>query len=139
MFVLGDPVKIRNAAGIVSLVVPPDPSFKLQLAADLIRARFEELTGRADVLDVVSRGRTAAETAQTIHLVIWQRDKAARGELKVLDREDLEVLRDPMGTEQSYVIRVEESEVVLVGSTDQGVLFAATTLIQLMESRDGLA
>ena len=42
-----------------------------------------------------------------------------------LDSEDISVLRDAAETEQSYVIRIAERDAFLVGSTDQGALYAA--------------
>ena len=133
----GDPVPIPERPGSVVIALPDNPSPKLQLAAQLVRDRLAELSGTDDLAATGQSANPAEEAALTIRLQVWQDGQVALSDAVNLDTEDLNVLRDAAGTEQSYVIRIAEQDAYLVGSTDQGTLYAAATLIQLLESRSG--
>ena len=137
MVVVGAPVAIPEDPGSVVILLPEGPSLKVQLAADLVLQRLAELTGKTDLVSTTEDAGAAEGAALKIHLLLWRAEGATQPMLANLDSEDLDVLRDPEETEQNYLIRVADRDVVLVGSTDQGVLYAATTLIQLLDSRDG--
>ncbi|MDA2931502.1 glycoside hydrolase family 20 zincin-like fold domain-containing protein, partial [Acidobacteria bacterium AH-259-O06] len=137
MVVVGAPVAIPEGPGSVVILLPEGPSLKVQLAADLVRERLAELTGRTDLVSTTEAAGAAESAALKIHLLLWQGEEATQPMLENLDSGDLDVLRDPEETEQSYLIRVADRDVVLVGPTDQGVLYAATTLIQLLDSSEG--
>ena len=72
------------------------------------------------------------KTQATIFLVNYDK----RPDVPPLDEADRQVLEDPRNLEQNYVIRTQGNRVFLVGSNDQGLLYAATTLIQLINRRE---
>ena len=137
MVVAGDPVLIPERPGSVAFVLPDRPSPKLQLAARLVRERLAELSGTDGLASTGQSANTAEDAALTIRFQVWRDDQVALSDAVNLDSEDISVLRDAAETEQSYVIRIAERDAFLVGSTDQGALYAAATLIQLLESRSG--
>ena len=137
MVVAGDPVLIPERPGSVAFVLPDNPSPKLQLAAQLVRERLAELSGTDGLASAGQSANTAEDAALTIRFQVWRDDQVALSDAVNLDSEDISVLRDAAETEQSYVIRIAERDAFLVGSTDQGALYAAATLIQLLESRSG--
>lgn len=137
MVSVGDPVLIPERPGSVAIVLPDNPSPKLQLAAQLVRDRLAELSDTDGRVSTGQSANPAEEAALTIRLQVWRDGEAALPDAANLDSADVNVLNDPAETEQSYVIRIAKRDAYLVGSTDQGALYAAATLIQLLESRSG--
>ena len=137
MVAAGDPVPIPERPGSVAVVLPDNPSPKLQLAAQLVRERLAELSGKDDLVSGGQPANAADGAALTVRFLLWQDRQGALPDGVNLDSDDIGVLNDPAETEQSYVIRISEKDAFLVGSTDQGALYAAATLIQLLESRSG--
>jgi hypothetical protein len=106
--------------GVVSISIG-QPGDTMQLAADLIADGFR----RASV--DVHMGRNGAGAA-TIELWSWAGSGKPPVSLNALDRQ---VLLDSAHWGQSYVIRPgDDHTLYLVGSSPQGVLMAATTLLQ---------
>ena len=137
MVAAGDPVPIPQRPGSVAVVLPDNPSPKLQLAAQLVRERLAELSGTDNLVSSGQPANAAEGAALTVRFLLWQGQQVALPDGVSLDSEDIGVLNDPAETEQSYVIRISEQDAFLVGSTDQGALYAAATLIQLLDSRSG--
>ena len=84
----------------------------------------------------------AAECSETpcILLLDWSRTENRSYELlRILSDADRKVLNDPQETGQAYVIKtdLQGQRVLLFGSAPLGVLYAATTLVQLWTLDDG--
>ena len=86
---------------------------------------------------------SASKVGPGIYLVNWaKRGPAKTRAAELLNQEDHQLLSHPSRQGQGYVIRVlpEKKEIWLVGGSPQGVLYAAATLLQILESApSGLA
>ena len=126
-------ILVPNRAAALVIVPSTAPTFKEDLAQRIILTRLQELGAVPDIAAVAQPPGPVPEKAQaTIFLVNYDK----RPDLPLLDEADRQVLEDPRNLEQNYVIRTQGNRVFLVGSNDQGLLYAATTLIQLIDRRE---
>jgi len=103
---------------------------KMQIAAALLRGLFEASAVR------VRTDRASPEPGRTC-LALWDysSDPKPPVRLNYLDRQ---ILSDPQHYGQAYVLRVtNERTLWVIGSTSQGVLFGATTVLQLAQGVNG--
>jgi hypothetical protein len=136
-----EPVKASLAiahGGLVAIVQGPayvPVSEKLRLAGDFVRRDLAQ-TDASLQLKVETGNGTRAEGVQ-ICLWDYSVDRNPPVELSFLDRE---VLTDPDHYGQSYVIRTPDKESMwVVGSTDEGVLLGAMSILQLIQkTSDGV-
>ena len=75
MVVAGDPVLIPERPGSVAIVVPDNPSPKLQLAAQLVRERLAELSGTDGLASTGQSANTAEDAALTIRFQVCETTK----------------------------------------------------------------
>ena len=131
-------VKAKPAAGLFWV---DHFSSGIQLATELIRGESQRLSRDRRVFEVVQFRKALHNNGNLpgIYLVDWSQESGLKNQVRaILDEEDRQVLSDLQKTGQGYVIRTlpERRAIWLVGATDQGVLYAATTLLQLIEPRD---
>jgi hypothetical protein len=106
-------------------------SEKLKLAAEFLQRKLAKIDPS---LHVIVRTGSAANTAGT-HIYLWDYsvDRRPGVRLNFLDRQ---TLADPSHYGQSYVIRTPDVKSLwVVGSTDEGVLLGAMSVLQLVEQR----
>ena len=126
-------ILVPNRAAAVVIVPSTAPTFKENLAQEIILNRLQELGAAPGIATVAQHPDQVPEEAQaTIFLVNYDE----RPSVPPLDAADRHVLEDSRNLEQNYVIRTQDNAVFLVGSGDQGLLYAATTLIQLIDRRE---
>ena len=126
-------ILVPNRAAALVIVPSTAPTFKEVLAQRIILNRLQELGAVSDIAEVAQLPGPVPEKAQaTIFLVNYDK----RPDLPLLDEADRQVLEDPRNLEQNYVIRTQGNGIFLVGAGDQGLLYAATTLIQLINRRE---
>ncbi len=113
--------------------VKDDPALKL--ASDFIRRDLEAADSSLRV--DVKPASAVPPTATRIYLRDYSADRTPGAGLSFLDRE---TLTDPHHFGQSYVIRTPDSHSMwVVGSTQQGVLLGAMSVLQLIRtSSDGV-
>ncbi len=104
------------------------PGEKLRLAAEFLRTALVQADASLKVsVQPVAGGKAEAPT---VHLWNYAADRAPPLALNFLDRE---VLAESHRYGQSYVIRAPDSRSLwVVGNSDQGVLFGAMTVLQLI-------
>jgi len=125
----------REAA--VRVVTAVKPSRAEEVAAGLLRSEAEALSRSSRWLTVATEAEAGREAAVQVYLVDWSTESKPKAAVRAsLDAEDLKVLSDPAGTTQAYVVKVDprKNAVALVGCAPQGVLYAATTLLQLWQA-----
>jgi hypothetical protein len=114
--------------GAIQIVIGPSgtvPSPKMRLAADFLR---QSLVRASDSIHVTITQNTPSGAA--IHLWNFAADPNPSVSLNLLDRQ---TLSDPNHWGQSYVVRSPDPNTMwALGSSDQGVLLAAMTLLQLV-------
>ena len=126
-------IPVPNRAAAVVIVPSTAPTFKENLAQEIILNRFQELGAAPGIATVAQPPGPVPDKAHaTIFLVNYDK----RPDLPLLDEADRQVLEDSRNLEQNYVIRTQGNAVFLVGAGDQGLLYAATTLIQLIDRRE---
>ena len=126
-------ILVPNRAAALVIVQFPAPTFKENLAQEIILNRLQELGAAPGIATVAQPpGKVPDEAQAMIYLVNHQK----LPDLPPLDEADRQVLEDSRNLEQNYVIRTHGNTVFLVGSGDQGLLYAATTLIQLIDRRE---
>ena len=117
-------------------------SKKEQLAVEWIAEEVEWEMGGRPILRKEFVFEPVGETSPGIHLIDWSRPSGLKDRVaRILDPEDRKVLDDSKGIEQDYVIRTlpDRGEVWMVAAGPQGLLYAAATLLQLLEpSEKGL-
>ncbi|MDA2926122.1 glycoside hydrolase family 20 zincin-like fold domain-containing protein, partial [Acidobacteria bacterium AH-259-G07] len=137
-------LRLEGGSDPVQLVLMEGASAKEELAAELIRSEAEQLSAgrvlfrKRRVGGMTPRPRPAAG----VYLTRWSRDGDLQNLSSVLDEEDRQLLSDPEENEQGFVLRIlpEKHQIWLIGATSQAVLYAAVTLLQVMEpAGDGLA
>jgi len=112
---------IEIVAGPTGAAISP----KMRLAADFLRQALVRAAGSIEVTITQNKPPGAA-----IYLWSYAADPNPPVSLNLLDRQ---LLSDPNHWGQSYVIRVSDpNSIWAVGSSDQGVLFAAMTVVQLV-------
>ena len=132
----GEDILVQNQAASLVIVLSADPSFKENLAQNIILDRLKELGGKADVIRVGKPADRLPDKAHvTVYLLNYRRYPHTKLE-GLLDDTDRQVLEDRKHLDQNYVIRTKGRELFLVGSCDQGLLYAATTFIQLINRRE---
>jgi hypothetical protein len=121
-------VKPREAAEIVT---SGESDSKVRLAAEMLRRSLADLGPAVKVLQqAVPKDRTV-----TIHLWNAGGKKLPPIPLSAADKEVLDPARH-FG--QSYIVRTRGNrDIWIVGSTGQGVLYGATTLLQVLEPNSG--
>ncbi|MBI4530826.1 MAG: hypothetical protein HY709_04820 [Candidatus Latescibacteria bacterium] len=129
---------IQFSAGVnpANIFLTDGASKQEMLAAELIRTESLWLAQGKALFHEVPVGRATSKPSPGIYLIDWSRESSLKSRAAgILDAGDLEVLSDPQRMGQGYVTRVlpEQGEVWLVGAASQGVLYAVTTLLQLME------
>jgi len=106
--------------GRAALVLPPNPTAKMNLAADEINLRLRDLD--ATPLPVVTEGSDAEK-----------RFKGRRIELTVTPAKD----RTPTSEQRYYIdTRGDPKRSLLMGGDDQGLLWAAVTFRRMLARRD---
>ena len=124
------------------LIVPETASAKIRLAADMIGAEVGKLSGGKVALRRGLPTGSLQAASCAIYLVDWQQGSRTRERpSSLLDVEDRAALADPRNTGQAYVIRMSPSqrEAWLIGSSAQGVVYAAASFIQLLDPTSGLS
>jgi len=118
--------------GSVGIVLGPataslDP--QLRLAADFVRRDLEAADSSLKV-EILTEASPQSEEA-AIHLWDYSANRNPGGGLSFLDRE---ILTDSGHFGQSYVIRMpDENSMWVVGSSGQGVLLGAMSVLQLIQ------
>ena len=69
MVAAGDPVPIPERPGSVAVVLPDNPSPKLQLAAQLVRERLAELSGKDNLVSSGQPANAADGAALTVRFL----------------------------------------------------------------------
>jgi len=119
-------------------VIASGTSARLRLARSLLLDESRKLG--VSELKVESQSRSKS----VIYLVDWSGDSSLKSEVsRLLNEEDRRLLSGPFsessGREQAYVIRIDPlaRRIALVGATEQGALYAATTVLQLWRAEGG--
>jgi Glycosyl hydrolase family 20, domain 2 len=126
-------VQFEAEAGPAGIFLAEGASAKEILAAGWIENESSQLSGGK------LRLRRTSETKPLpgIYIMNWsQKSDLHRRATSFLDESDLKVLSDNQKTGQGYVIRVlpGQREVWLIGTSSQGALNAAATLLQMLHS-----
>ncbi len=112
-----------------SVVIRVSPGEKIKLAAEFLRTALVQ-TGGSFTVSVQTAAASGKAEGPVIHLWNYQADRLPGLALNFLDRE---VLADSHRYGQSYVIRTPDARSLwVVGNSDQGVLFGAMTVRQLI-------
>jgi hypothetical protein len=102
----------------------------------MILSESTELSEGKTVFEVQTSTKIGSRTSPGMYLVNWesQSDLTHRA-ARLLDEKDTGLLSNHQQRGQAYVIRMipDQREVWLIGAAPQGVLYAAATLLQLME------
>lgn len=126
-------VKLPHGSKI-TLVLGPSQTrgdMKIELAADFIRHDLKRADASLQV-DVATAGNSA--TAR-IYLWDYNADPKPGVGLTVADRR---TLTDSAHYRQGYVVRTPNANVIwVIGSSDQGILFGAMSLLQLIKKVSG--
>ena len=132
----GPPLALAEPGGIrVAIGVDEHATDKEALGADWIAKEVKALTGLSP--PVVRHPTNAGGGCARILLGVYAGgrplDKAIEAQL---EGRDVDVLSDPLKTEQAYVLVVKDNLVLIMGRSDQGTLYGAMTLLQLLQ-KDG--
>ena len=124
--------------GSIRIVLGPAKDLqmeKLRLAADFFQRDLKQADASLHV--EVEAGRTSAPEGKRIYLWDYSAGPPPLAKLSFLDRE---LLTNPDHHGQSYVIRTPDKESVwVVGSSNEGVLMGAMSLLQLIrKTADGV-
>jgi len=112
-----------------------DATDKELLGADWIARETESLTGLRPTIVRYQTGSRDKDGRVLLGVHAGGRsiDKLIAAQL---DRKHIDILSDPSKTEQAYVLVVKDNAVVIMGRSEQGTLYGAMTLLQLLE-REG--
>jgi hypothetical protein len=125
------PVEVVRGGSIAIILGPGNNEHqeKAKLAADVLRRDLQRLDGSLKV-EILADGRTGS-AGHEIHL--WDYEADARPNA-ALDPGDQRVLADRGHYGQGYVLRTPDTRSLwVIGSTDEGVLLGAMSLLQLMQ------
>ncbi|MDA2929912.1 glycoside hydrolase family 20 zincin-like fold domain-containing protein [Acidobacteria bacterium AH-259-O06] len=129
----------RDQPGGARVVVPEAAGKMFLIAAELLENEANRVAG----VKLELSHRLDCAQKPCILLVDWSRKASKSADVeRLLSPEDLRVLSDSKETGQAYVLKsdINSNRVLLVGSSPLGVLYAATTLIQLWSGNShGLA
>src|SRR5262245_32119378 len=122
----------------VVYIIPARDSAPLRVAQELIS---EELRARGVALEAqrVVLGQKVPEEGLRIYLASYQEYQKGTGEADAaLDEEDRQLLASPKANGQEYILwlRPPRRAAYLIGAGDQGVLWAASSFVQLL-GKDG--
>ena len=106
-------ILVPNRAGAVVIVQFPTPTFKENLAQEIILNRLQELGAAPGVATVAQPLVQVPEKPRAMILLV---NYHKRPDVPPLDEADRQVLEDPRNLEQNYVIRTPGNTVFLVGA-----------------------
>lgn len=124
-------VALRSSAAVQIILGPLNAgrSGKLQLAADFLQRELEQ-TDSSLKIDLETKPKNNVPSTR-IYLWDYSVDPKPGVALTLLDRK---ALTDPGHFGQSYVVRTADSKSTwIVGSTDEGVLLGAMSVLQLIQ------
>ena len=107
------------------------------LAAKLLADEARKIAGGRTLLRITTDGQ---RLGTRICLVDWSADSPLKPEItSLLSEEDKQTLADPLRSGQSYVVRMDpgKENVIVAGCSPMGVLYGATTLMQILQAQSG--
>jgi Glycosyl hydrolase family 20, domain 2 len=118
-------------------------SGKEKLAAQILMTEMKELAAGDWVITPSQPGDEKTHLGPRIYMVDWSVESRIKTKVNSwLDRDDLNILSIQGATGQAYVMRVSVADrrIVLVGYTGQGLLYAVSSFLQLVQrEKEGVA
>ena len=137
---LDDQIVLSPARPEVNYILPPRVEPPIRAAMDLLSKGFEELGFKVQTSPASMGGQSSPQAALNIYLLPYsQQRESTDGSNAMLAEEDRQVLGAKNGSGQEYVliIRSQDRSAYLFGGASQGVLYAASSMVQLMtKARD---
>jgi len=121
---------VDGAKASCIIVLRDDVAYKERLAAESIQKEVKKLAGA--LVPISDHSSPGADGVIKIRLAVYNRDPAIdRGVAAHLDHRDVQLLSDAKKPDQRYVIGMDSDTICVMGSSAQGTLYGAMTLLQL--------